>query len=97
MSISEFAQLLHRERTNVYDIFRRKKIDIEQLCKISEALNCDFVAEICEKNGFLKNKPLHKRYLVLEINSTDTETIKTILATIKELKIKIITDIKTNS
>jgi len=39
MSISQFAELLHCERPNVYNIFRRKKIDIDLLFEISNILN----------------------------------------------------------
>ena len=38
MTITEFAHGIGRERTTVYDIFRRKSIDIELLIKISENL-----------------------------------------------------------
>ena len=46
MTKQEFADKIPCERTVVYDIFKRKSIDIELLIKISEILNFDFYSEI---------------------------------------------------
>ena len=46
ITITEFALKINRERTTVYDIFRRKSIDIELLIEISKALEYDFIGEI---------------------------------------------------
>jgi transcriptional regulator with XRE-family HTH domain len=46
MTVTEFADKINCDRTTVYDIFKRKSIDIEQLIKISQALNFDFINEI---------------------------------------------------
>jgi hypothetical protein len=42
LSIAQFANAISCKRDNVYDIFRRERIDTEQLLKISRALNFDF-------------------------------------------------------
>lgn len=41
-TISWFARKLYCDRSNVYDIFRRKSIDTELLLRISIILNHDF-------------------------------------------------------
>ena len=46
MTVTEFAEKIHCERTTVYDIFERKSIDSELLFRISETLNFDFYNEI---------------------------------------------------
>ncbi|MCL2596879.1 MAG: helix-turn-helix domain-containing protein [Paludibacter sp.] len=57
MSITDFANKIHCERTTVYDIFERKSIDSELLIRISEVLNFDFYNEIYlnkDTNNFSK-------------------------------------------
>jgi transcriptional regulator with XRE-family HTH domain len=46
MSIKNFADIINCDRTTVYDIFKRKSIDVERLIKISQALHFDFINEI---------------------------------------------------
>ena len=46
MSVTDFARLIDRERSTVYDIFGRKSIDIELLIKISEVLDYDFIHKV---------------------------------------------------
>ena len=46
LSVSEFARRLHCHRQNVYDIFKRKTIDVTLLQRISKVLEHDFVSEI---------------------------------------------------
>ena len=46
MSVSKFARLLNCHRQNVYDIFKRKTIDVTLLQRISRVLVHDFVSEI---------------------------------------------------
>lgn len=46
LSVSEFARRLNCHRQNVYDIFRRKTIDVTLLQRISKVLGHDFVSEM---------------------------------------------------
>jgi transcriptional regulator with XRE-family HTH domain len=46
LSVSEFARRLNCHRQNVYDIFRRKTIDVTLLQRISRVLEHDFVTEL---------------------------------------------------
>jgi transcriptional regulator with XRE-family HTH domain len=43
--IIDFAKAIHCNRTNVYSIFNRKSLDLEQLLLISEVLEYDFISE----------------------------------------------------
>ena len=43
ISINEFADAIHCDRTNVYSIFKRKSMDIQLIVRISNALNYDFL------------------------------------------------------
>lgn len=46
MTIKEFADKINCDRTTVYDIFKRKSLDVERMIKISQVLNYDFINEI---------------------------------------------------
>ena len=51
MSVSEFARRLNCHRQNVYDIFKRKVVDVELLQRISRVLEHDFVTELYGTKG----------------------------------------------
>lgn len=59
LRVCDFAKAIHCNRTNVYSIFTRKSIAIEQLLIISKVLDYDFVSEF-----YLQNKN-PKKYLVI--------------------------------
>jgi len=88
LSISQFADLLHCDRTNVYDIFRRKKIDLRLLWEISAALNHNFIEELCAYYGFSKGLPSSKISLVLEIGSMDANMLDKLLKTIGQMDVR---------
>lgn len=44
IKISELARSIHCDRSNIYNIFSRKSIDIELLINISKALDFDFIS-----------------------------------------------------
>ncbi|MBP3471081.1 MAG: hypothetical protein J6K41_02450 [Paraprevotella sp.] len=46
--ITEFAKMICCQRNNVYDIFKRSKMDIAQLKQISKVLNHNFFKELSE-------------------------------------------------
>lgn len=46
--ITEFAKLICCQRNNVYDIFKRSKIDIVQLKQISKVLKRNFFKELAD-------------------------------------------------
>ena len=51
MTVSELARRLHCERTNVYTIFRRRSMDVEQLAKLSKILNHNFLEDAMQLYG----------------------------------------------
>lgn len=53
-TVTWFAQKLYCERTNVYNIFKRKSIDTELLLRISQILDHDFFEDYQKEMG---NKP----------------------------------------
>jgi len=94
MNVSQFARLLGCDRANVYNIFRRKKIDIYLLSKISNILHYNFVEEFSEDYEAPQDTAPVKISFVVEINSIDSETLKILLKLIKQLDIKTIREIK---
>ena len=46
MTVAEFARRIHTARPNVYSIFERQDIGIEQLVAISKVLNHNFFDDI---------------------------------------------------
>lgn len=53
MSITQFADAICCQRNNVYDIFRRSKIDIILLKRISEVLNHNFFQDLANDLGLI--------------------------------------------
>ena len=45
LTVSQFARLLEIQRTRIYGIFNSKTLDIDLICKISDVLHYDFIAE----------------------------------------------------
>lgn len=55
MSVTEFARRIHTARSNVYFIFERPSIDLNQLLDICDALEHNFLDDIQVQRG-MKNK-----------------------------------------
>jgi transcriptional regulator with XRE-family HTH domain len=87
MSITQFAELLRCDRANVYNIFRRKKIDIDLLLRISQTLNHNFIEEVCAEYGVQKEISASKITFAIEINSIDTKTLRNFFKILKQLEI----------
>jgi len=66
LSVSQFATLISRSRTTIYDIFHRKSIDIDLLLTISEVLDYDFLTEIYIPK--CKDITPKKYYLAIEVD-----------------------------
>ena len=67
--VTQFAEMICCQRNNVYDIFRRNKIDILLLKKISEVLKRNFFKElaedldlICESDDSERDKAIAQFY-----------------------------------
>ena len=82
ISVTEF---INCARPNVYSIFERYDIGIEQLIDISEALNHNFLDDVQLKSGL--NSQLQARQLNLSLNleSFSAEKAERITELVKEL------------
>ena len=88
MSIAQFARCLHCDRANIYNIFRRKKIDIHLLLKISDTLQYNFIEEICTGHKYATVMTPAKISFVIEIHSMDTKALNSFANLLKRLEIK---------
>ncbi|MCL2132326.1 MAG: helix-turn-helix domain-containing protein [Lentimicrobiaceae bacterium] len=93
MSLAEFAKRVGCKPQNMYSIFRRKKMDVDQLCIISKTLNYNFIGKIAEKHEYPLEIPLHKTTIVLDVQDLDSKKLRSLLNFIKQLNIRMI-DIK---
>lgn len=79
LSISDFARVLHYERTNIYKIFKRQSIDVDLLIRISRVLEYDFLREV-----YLKHTPEPSCRTIcsitLELDKEDLEILKRFIA-----------------
>lgn len=73
MSITEFARRINCTRPNVYSIFERHDIGVEQLIEISIALNHNFLDDIYEQTCL--NSSLIPTHLMLKIDVSNIEPI----------------------
>lgn len=74
MTVAEFARRIHCARPNVYSIFERYDIGVEQLVKISDALNHNFFDDVQQRYGLRSN--LFPTTLKININLEDLKTEK---------------------
>jgi len=72
MTISEFAARINKERSTIYDILRRKSLDMELLIDVSKALAYDFI---------------HNVYFKPQTSSTISISIKTEEALLKKINL----------
>lgn len=89
INVTKFATLIERERTNVYNIFKRESIDTDLLKKIGQVLNYDFFQHFIEPNTIEKIKYSNsskKTKVLIELELTDDE-IKNIDLEDKALKV----------
>lgn len=85
MSVTEFARRINCARPNVYSIFERYDIGVEQLIDISEALDHNFLDDIQMKSGL--DSQLQKRELNVHLNleAFSVEKAERISLMLKEL------------
>lgn len=76
MSVTEFAKAINKERSNVYDIFKRDSIDTDLLKKIGHILNHDFFQHLLEPETIEKirlSATVKKAKVLLEIEISEDE------------------------
>jgi hypothetical protein len=75
MEATAFAKAINKERSNVYNIFKRDSIDTKLLKKIGQVLGHDFFEDLLEpetKRMLMMRKGITKKIL-LEFELTDEE------------------------
>lgn len=69
MSVAELARRIHTARSNVYFIFERSSIDMEQLLDLCDALDHNFLDDIQVQRKMKSN--LCPRELHIDLNLED--------------------------
>lgn len=89
MTVAEFARRIHTARPNVYSIFERYDIGVEQLIEISFALNHNFLDDVQQHCGLCSNLSPTTLNLNLNLEELKTEKAHRINALLMELSEKI--------
>ena len=79
MEVTFFAKQINKERSNVYDIYKRDSIDTKLLKKIGHVLNYDFFQHFIENETIEKLKVqdiTKKSKVLLEIEISEDEIMK---------------------
>lgn len=77
LSVAEFARRIYCERTNVYAIFERYDVGVDQLLKISVALNHNFFDDVINQSG-MRSKILPKQ-IVVDLENIDIRKVEKII------------------
>ena len=90
LNVVDFAKLINKERTTVYDIFSRDSIDTDLLKKIGQVLRYDFFQEFLEpetvKEIVLKHSMTNKIYVELSLSEDEAKKLGIEEKIIKHLK-----------
>lgn len=79
ISVTEFANKINKERSNVYDIFKRDSIDTHLLKKIGQVLQHDFFQYFLEPETVQKIKiseDIKKSKILVELELNEDEITK---------------------
>lgn len=79
MEVTAFAKAIDKERSNIYDIFKRDSIDTKLLKKIGQVLNYDFFQELLEERTIEKLKfdqATKKSKIWVELELSEDEIMK---------------------
>lgn len=85
MTVAELARRLHCERTNIYTIFRRRTIDVEQLASLSKILNHNFLDDAM-KSYDLNTIPNLQLNINISLEEFSDEKINRLTKMLNELK-----------
>ena len=85
ISVTEFARRINCARPNVYSIFERYDISVEQLIDISEALDHNFLDDIQLKSGLDSQLPTRRLDVHLNLETFSPEKAERITSLLKEL------------
>lgn len=87
MSVTEFARRINCARPNVYSIFERYDIGVEQLIDISEALDHNFLDDVQLKSGLdslIQTRHLHVNFNLDALSPEKAERISILLKELAE-------------
>lgn len=76
MTVVDFADRIGKDRTNIYDMYKRKSFDTEDLQKIGEVLEYDFFEHFLQEGTVERLKMKHRlegAKILVEIELTDEE------------------------
>ena len=85
LTVVEFARRIHCTHSNVYSIFERNDIGVEQLVNISMALNHNFLDDV-QRIVFLDSSILTRRLSIeFNVRNMDSQMVDKIDSLLKEL------------
>ena len=79
MEVTEFAKAIDRERSNVYDIFKRDSIDTNLLKKIGRVLEYDFFQDLISAETIEKiiiREATKKSSVMIQLDLSEDEIMK---------------------
>ena len=85
ISVTEFAHRINCARPNVYSIFERYDIGVEQLIDISEALDHNFLDDVQLESGLKSQLPTRQLNVQLNLEALSSEKAERILNFVNEL------------
>ena len=85
ISVTEFARRINCARPNVYSIFERYDIGVEQLIDISEALDHNFLDDVQLESGLKSQLPTRQLNVQLNLEALSSEKAERILNFVNEL------------
>ena len=85
MSVTDFARRIHCARPNVYSIFERYDIGVEQLLDISEALNHNFLDDIQLNSGLSSSLQTKQLNINISLETLSRENAKRIAQLIEDI------------
>lgn len=85
MSVTEFARRINCARPNVYSIFERYDIGVEQLIDISEALDHNFLDDVQLKSGLSSSLPTRQLDVHLNLEAFSADKAERIVTLVNEL------------
>lgn len=92
ISATEFAYRINCARPNVYSIFERYDIGMEQLIKISEALEYNFLDDIQQRCGLKSSLQTRRLDIRLNMENCPAEKAEQIALLLNELIMKMHSD-----
>lgn len=85
LSVTEFARLINCARPNVYSIFERYDISVEQLLDISDVLKHNFFEDILSHSGISVPQYPKQLHIVINLEELTARRSERISVLLKEL------------